>query len=179
MGLQAQTPQPRVPCRDRVLFETCCALHRIGPAQPSDAKMARVCRHIAPHPLQTHPVAAHFSVVQGNYSDAQWPWEKRAPFICWLSLKGNPYPKKGEKRAPLGNRVSHGQRGSGFGILFDETLIEQTSTRERSPRAKSVAKCVAVKDLMQRAAVLALEPCAMFRYLPLVQKCNSIVLVKH
>ena len=32
-------------------------------------------------------------------SDAQWPWEKkgkRAPIFCWLSEKGNPYPKKGK-----------------------------------------------------------------------------------
>ena len=32
-----------------------------------------------------------------------FPWEKQG-ILCWLvDLKGNPSPKKGEKRAPLGN----------------------------------------------------------------------------
>ena len=36
-------------------------------------------------------------------TDAQRPWEKRASFFGWLSLKGNPSPKKMEIGAPLGN----------------------------------------------------------------------------
>ena len=36
---------------------------------------------------------------QKRGSDAQWPWEKRAPFLGWLSLKGNRSPKKGTKGA--------------------------------------------------------------------------------
>ena len=29
-------------------------------------------------------------------SNAQWQWEKRAPFCCWLTFPGEPFPKKGK-----------------------------------------------------------------------------------
>ena len=46
-------------------------------------------------------------------SDAQWHLKKkRAPFFCWLSLKGNPDQKdkqqqKARERAPPGNKESN------------------------------------------------------------------------
>ena len=27
-----------------------------------------------------------------------FPWGKKGILFCWLSLKGNPYPKKGERK---------------------------------------------------------------------------------
>ena len=38
-------------------------------------------------------------------SDTQGPWEKKGHllFFGWLTFRENPAPKKGGKRAPLGN----------------------------------------------------------------------------
>ena len=40
---------------------------------------------------------------------AQWPWEKKASFLGWLTLKGNPSRKK-EKKGTTGNWVNNSHR---------------------------------------------------------------------
>ena len=54
--------------------------------------------------------ASHFggTLLLSHTSDAQWPWEKRASFLGWLSLKGNPSRKKRNQGATgqLGHPVN-------------------------------------------------------------------------
>ena len=61
-----------------------------------------------------------------RHSNAQWPCKNREPFVCWLSLKGNPYPKKGKKSTTGQQRAQSGNRtvlqGGGHGCKSDASL---------------------------------------------------------
>ena len=66
--------------------------------QTTNVKHDAIVEHMFKHILR-------LSILYIIYSDAQWPWEKRASFCGWLTFKGNPYQKKKKRQQLLGNWV--------------------------------------------------------------------------